>query len=65
MEKQIIETVLGLINLAIARSSNDPASIAKIQAGEPLDLDDLKRLGVDRDAAGDELDQAINDASGN
>lgn len=64
MYSDLIRLALALVNYVNARAANDPHVAGKIQRGEPLDLDDFLRLGIDRDAAGGELNQAIEDTAG-
>lgn len=64
MYTQIIHLALAITNLILERTKNDPISAEKVRRGEPLTLEDFLRLGVDREAAGKELDDAIEQAGG-
>ena len=62
-EAKLIDLALVVVNYMIQKSKTDPKIKAKIDNGEPLTLEDLKVLGVRRDAAGDELARAIQESS--
>jgi hypothetical protein len=53
---------LTLLNYAIARAQADPIAAGKIQSGQPLDSDDFERLGVNRESAKLQAEQAIESA---
>ena len=61
MSEQAVNLALTLLNLAIERAQTDPIAAGKLQSGEPFTMEDLVRLGVDRDKAGEELQAAIDD----
>lgn len=62
MNDKILNLGIAVINFLIERAKTNSKIAAKIQNGEPLTIEDFKSLGDDRDAAGDILDQAIDDA---
>lgn len=64
MYTQLINLALAIANLIIERSKQDPIAADKVRRGEPLTLEDFLRLGVDRETAGKELDDAIEQAGG-
>lgn len=64
MYTELIKLALALVNYVNERAKNDPIAADKIRKGEPLDNEDLLRLGIDRNLSGADLDAAIEEAGG-
>lgn len=63
MNDELINALVGIMNVIIRRAVADPVASEKIRRGESLTREDFDRLGSRRDAAGDALDEAINEVS--